>query len=385
MRVFKSVEISMEEFMNTVGKQIQAPVTCFLGIVLAALLLGLLSVSPVAAQEDPPSTDATLSSLVVVPGGIADFRSNTYAYSVDVANGTTSVLVTPIANDFSAAISVNGTTVENGSGHSVDDLSVGENTIAIVVTAEDRETANTYTVTVRREPALTLTTTYSQTEVSDGAGEVTVVYGVVTGGEVRPFKDYGFTLFAEQIDATPGQDFEEVTETVSILASEFALNDCSRYEWSQEVSIRIIDDDINEQDETFRIYTQTGLGLIPPFALPLQETITFLDDDEVAAAPEALVAASGNGMVTLTWTAPSDAGTSPVTGYEFQQKVCDGSYGPWLATDHNLGTHHQVSGLTNGTEYTFRVRAVSAAGKGEASTEVTATPQSEFRPVIAGD
>ena len=80
--------------------------------------------------------------------------------------------------------------------------------------------------------------------------------------------------------------------------------------------------------------------------------------------PTGLTAVAGNAMVKLAWTAPEEAGTSPVTGYEYQRKEGSGSYGAWTATDHDLGVHQTVTGLTNNTAYTFRVRAVNAGGRG---------------------
>ena len=42
-----------------------------------------------------------------------------------------------------------------------------------------------------------------------------------------------------------------------------------------------------------------------------------------------------------------------------------------------------MTGLTNGTAYTFRVRAVNSIGESDASTEATATPSPDPDPVQA--
>ncbi len=87
-----------------------------------------------------------------------------------------------------------------------------------------------------------------------------------------------------------------------------------------------------------------------------------------AKAPDAPVisVSAGNGQVTVTWTAPADNG-SPITGYTVQKNGDDA-----IAVDVNT-TRYTFTGLTNGTEYTFKVTAISAAGNTD-STAATATP-----------
>ncbi len=77
------------------------------------------------------------------------------------------------------------------------------------------------------------------------------------------------------------------------------------------------------------------------------------------------VTAEGDGQVTLSWTAPK---LVTVTRYEYTRD----SGTTW--TSAGTGTTYTVTGLDNGTTYTFSVRVVSANGNGAASDSVTATP-----------
>ena len=93
-------------------------------------------------------------------------------------------------------------------------------------------------------------------------------------------------------------------------------------------------------------------------------------------APENLRAAPGDGQVSLTWETPSNNG-SPLTGYQYRQSS-DGA-GTWLpdwgdiSDSDSTTASHTLMSLSNGTEYTFEVRAVNAVGSGH-SSKAQATP-----------
>ena len=98
-------------------------------------------------QREPPSTDATLSGLTLsdVP---FTFASDTTRYDVNVANGVDETTVTPTLNDDGATYTIKLGGVADADG--VIPLAVGSNVITVEVTAEDGNTARTYTITVTR-------------------------------------------------------------------------------------------------------------------------------------------------------------------------------------------------------------------------------------------
>ena len=108
------------------------------------------TVAAPAEQQQPLSTDATLSSLTLgdAPYIIVGFASDTTSHDVNVANDVTQTTVTPTTNDNGAtyAIKLSGVTHVDG----VIPLAVGSNVITVEVTAEDGNTVKTYTITVTR-------------------------------------------------------------------------------------------------------------------------------------------------------------------------------------------------------------------------------------------
>lgn len=92
----------------------------------------------------------------------------------------------------------------------------------------------------------------------------------------------------------------------------------------------------------------------------------------VPAKPSSPTATPGNASATVTWSAPTTGG-SPITSYAVTAspggRTCTWTSGPLACT---------VKKLTNGTSYTFTVRATNAVGKGPASTP--STPVTPFGP-----
>ena len=88
-------------------------------------------------------------------------------------------------------------------------------------------------------------------------------------------------------------------------------------------------------------------------AAPVSESFTVY---AAPATPAAVTGVAGDGQVTVTWTAPVDNGSAIV---EFEVVST-----PDSATCTGTGTDTScvVTGLTNGTKYSFQVRARNAAG-----------------------
>ncbi|MBA2558601.1 MAG: fibronectin type III domain-containing protein [Propionibacteriales bacterium] len=82
------------------------------------------------------------------------------------------------------------------------------------------------------------------------------------------------------------------------------------------------------------------------------------------AAPTAVTAVAGNASATVNWTAPANGG-SPILDYTVQTLTLGAAVPDVTVT----GTSATVSGLTNGTQYAFKVTARNAAGSGPASSQ----------------
>ena len=108
-------------------------------------------------------------------------------------------------------------------------------------------------------------------------------------------------------------------------------------------------------------------------------TIDLTDVFEPLGPPTNLRSTRGNGQVTLRWTAPVNTGGGPITDYEYEQ---DGD-GNWISTG-GTATRYTVTGLTNGQEYTFRVRAVNGIDAPAESSSLSATPRSRPPPPPRG-
>src|SRR5207247_1830265 len=139
----------------------------------------------------------------------------------------------------------------------------------------------------------------------------------------------------------------------------------------------------------FKVAAVNALGTGPQSTLSSSVTPVGLP-----SAASGVSGTAGDTQVSLTWTAPSSDGGTPIVNYQVTVynslggaattddavTVYDASGGPALgrtgATTRSVGsaaTAYTFTGLTNGTAYAFKVAAVNAAGTG---------PQSALSPSV---
>ena len=146
-------------------------------------------------------------------------------------------------------------------------------------------------------------------------------------------------------------------------------------------TVTLTTDDNSVQNDGARDVTFTlALNSNVPYTLGDTSSVTIIvrDDDTPPLAVGNLRAQAGNAEATLRWDAPlaptPDHG-QPILHYEYRVKVGTGSFGSWAMIPNSDGTttSHKFTGLTNGTEYTYEVRAENVAGDG-AEAQVMVTP-----------
>lgn len=94
------------------------------------------------------------------------------------------------------------------------------------------------------------------------------------------------------------------------------------------------------------------------------------------SAPTNATATAGNGQASISWVPPANPGTFPVTSYQ----VTASPGGQSCLTS---STSCTITGLTNGTTYTFTVAALNGAGWGASATSNAVTPSVNPAPTPA--
>ena len=127
---------------------------------------------------------------------------------------------------------------------------------------------------------------------------------------------------------------------------------------------------------TPKAYTGCALKMQDIAGNESSASTTIPDFTITLAAPTGLSATAGPGAgeVTLSW---SDPGNSDISKYQYRQgSGSPFSWGSWadIGSSTATTTSHTVTSLTNGTEYSFQVRAFLGSMAGAASSTVTATP-----------
>jgi uncharacterized repeat protein (TIGR02543 family) len=127
----------------------------------------------------------------------------------------------------------------------------------------------------------------------------------------------------------------------------------------------------NGSPYTFKVTATNGIGTSGESLASAAAT-----PSTVPNAPEGITVAAGDGQVIISFTAPANNGGSAVTGYTVlasNGSTTSGSTSPLTLT-----------GLTNGTAYTFTVKATNINGDSIASsTSVSVTPVESRAPQLA--
>ena len=177
-----------------------------------------------------------------------------------------------------------------------------------------------------------------------------------------------------KLSATPGET------RVVLTWDNPANNTITRYQYRRKTGTGAYGNwtDISGSGASTTAYTVTGLTSSTAYTFEVRaknvggngEAAT-VTTATLPAAPTNLWPDPGDGAVTLSWTNP---GGDTITSHE----VSTGggttfSDIPNSAHGQTNATGYTVTGLTNGTEYTFKLRARNNSGEGAAST-ATATP-----------
>ena len=295
--------------------------------------------------------------------------------SVTIAEGRSSTLFRLTTNRFDASAGSGTLTATVATGT---DYAVGTPSSAAIEIK-----AAAVPITVRIEQAA---------YTVDEPGTVTVnVIAEMAPGLPAPDDSLPFEFRTRDGTATAGLDYTAVSRTglegLAFQAGDFQSEN-GVWVARKAQTVTILDDTADDDGEQFTVLVNrtSRVAEAIQFVTPDKSaecpadgcTATVTITEAAVAAPANLMATPGDGQVALSWDAP--ASDSAVTRHEYRYKAQGGDYpSTWtqIANSGAGGANEDavtVTGLTNGTFYTFQVRAVSDAGTGEA-VRVFATPR----------
>jgi len=128
----------------------------------------------------------------------------------------------------------------------------------------------------------------------------------------------------------------------------------------------------NGTSYTFTVAATNTVGSGPP-----SSPSSAVTPATTPSAPTEVTATAGNGKAAVTWTAPSDGG-SLITTYTVTPYIGSAAQPATTITGTPPATKATITGLANGTSYTFTVAATNRVGAGPASS-----PSKAVTPMIA--
>ncbi len=121
----------------------------------------------------------------------------------------------------------------------------------------------------------------------------------------------------------------------------------------------------------------------PDIASTLLDPVSLAPSPSAPAAPTIIGTVSGSAGTRVTWSAPTEGGSSPVSGYNLYMGVSPGAQyttpvnGSQLISGRSFVVNHVIAGTT----YSFTVRAINAVGISAPSNQVSTIPPVNYQAV----
>ena len=328
------------------------------------------------------SSDATLSALALEDASddtaitiSPAFVSGTTSYTASVDNGVDVITIDPTVNESNATVEYLDSSdteiadADSGKAGRQVSLAEGANTIKVKVTAQDTTTTNTYTVVVTRAASTNNAPVFGSSTVALDLEENTVAD-----------QDVGAAVAATDAD----NDTLAYTLGGAGMAS-FGIDGTTG-------QIRTISG-VSYDHEARPSYTVTVTASDGTDSAVADVTISITDVDEppvAPATPTVLAAAGSNTSLTVSWTAPANAGKPDIDSYDVQYRASGAA--AWIDGPQNVTTTTTtIASLTAATEYEAQVRATNDEGvsgwsdpPGSGRTNSPANTAAEGAPTITG-
>ena len=331
----------------------------------------------VGVTNDPPaSADAKVS---MAEDTVYTFSANDFSFT-DPDSGDALASVTIETVPGAGELALSGTAVQAGAEVMASEIG------GLTFTPAANGNGSPYTTFTFRvsdgtdESTLAYTMTVDVTTDNDPATGVPAIAGTAEVGEVLSASPgsvddpdgktradngdagyaYAYRWFRVDADGTSNP-----TEIANAISATYTLtsDDVGR---KVKVQVSFTDDEDIDEMRTSEAYPASGTVVGVP------------------GEPESFEAQAGDMEVTLTWSVPASDGGSAVTGYRYRVSADGGATwnpdwtdvadGADADSDRANETTVTVTGLVNGTPYTFEVRAVNAIGGGEAAGPRTVAP-----------